>query len=575
MRTSQYYLPTIRETPADAVIASHRLMLRAGMIRKLASGLYSWLPLGKRVLRKVEEVVREEMERAGALEAWLTAVQPGELWKETGRWQDFGPELLRFRDRHNREMVLGPTHEEVITDLIRHELTSYKQLPLHLYQIQTKFRDEIRPRFGVMRAREFVMKDGYSFHADSACLQREFDNMHATYCRIFDRLGLDYRSVAADAGAIGGHNSREFHVLAQSGEDQILFSDSPDSDYAANMETAQPAPLAAQRPAPCQTMTRLATPAVGSIAELIANHGLPIEKTVKTLIVTAAGDCDSDCVALIVRGDRELNELKASRLPEVATPFTMASTEKIRATLGASPGSLGPVELPIPCIVDEEVAIMADFCAGANKDGEHFTGINWERDAHYTRTADLRNLTEGEPSPCGKGRLQIRRGIEVGHIFQLGQKYSQSMQAGVLDRNGKKIWMHMGCYGIGISRVVAAAIEQHHDERGIIWPDSMAPFHIALILLKRGKSTAAQEVAETLYNTLTSEGFEVLLDDRQASPGVKFADMELIGIPHQVVISERGVEDNSLEYKNRRQGDSLKLTPAQLLDKLRSTSTAC
>ncbi len=568
MRTSQYYLPTLKETPADAVVISHQLMLRAGMIRKLANGLYSWLPTGKRVLRKVENIVREEMDRSGALETWMPVTQPVELWQETGRVNDFGPQLLRFKDRHGREMVLGPTHEEVITDMVRHELNSYKQLPVNMYQIQTKFRDEIRPRFGVMRSREFLMKDAYSFHLTKDCLASEFENMHDTYCRIFDRLGLDYRAVAADSGAIGGEGSKEFHVLAESGEDDIVFSDA--SDYAANIEKAEALAPAGERSAPSEEMTRVPTPNAKTIDQLVEQFNLPIEKTVKTLIVKASEECEAQLIALMVRGDHELNEIKAANLPEIASPLEMASDEEVRAAIGAGFGSLGPVGLTIPCIVDRTVAKMADFGAGANTEGEHFFGINWDRDATFTRVEDLRNVVEGDPSPCGNGNLFIKRGIEVGHIFQLGRKYAAAMNASVLDENGKDSIMFMGCYGIGVTRVVAAAIEQNHDDHGIIWPDVIAPFQIALVPLKIEKSEAVREASETLYNELTAAGFDVLMDDRKASPGVKFADAELVGIPHRVVISDRALEAGELEYKNRRTGESLNITIDAVVTELKS-----
>ena len=567
MRTSQYYLPTLKETPADAVVISHQLMLRAGMIRKLASGLYSWLPNGTRVLRKVENIVRQEMDRSGALETWLPVAQPAELWQETGRWYDFGPELLRFNDRHGRDMLLGPTHEEVMTDLVRHELNSYKQLPVNLYQIQTKFRDEIRPRFGVMRSREFLMKDAYSFHLTEACLKQEFQNMHDTYCRIFDRLNLEYRAVFADSGAIGGDGSKEFHVLAASGEDDIVFSDS--SDYAANIEKAEAIAPIGERPAPIAEMTRVPTPNAKTIEQLVEQFNLPIEKTVKTLIVKASEESDHPLIALMVRGDHELNEIKAANLPEVASPLEMADDAEVKAVIGAGFGSLGPVGLTIPVIVDRTVAKMADFGAGANVDGEHFFNINWERDANYTREADLRNVVAGDQSPCGNGTLFIKRGIEVGHIFQLGKKYSEAMNAAVLNENGKDSVMFMGCYGIGITRVVAAAIEQNHDERGIIWPDAIAPFQIALVPLKIEKSEAVRAAAEKLYQELTAAGFEVLMDDRKASPGIKFADMELIGIPHRIVISDRALETGELEYKHRRTGDSVNIALADIVDEMK------
>ena len=567
MRTSQYYLPTLKETPTDAVVISHQLMLRAGMIRKLASGLYSWLPAGTRVLRKVENIVREEMDRSGAMETWLPAAQPAELWQETGRWYDFGPELLRFNDRHGRDMLLGPTHEEVMTDMVRHELNSYKQLPVNLYQIQTKFRDEIRPRFGVMRSREFLMKDAYSFHLTEECLEQEFQNMHDTYCRIFDRLNLEYRAVFADSGAIGGEGSKEFHVLAASGEDDIVFSDS--SDYAANIEKAEAVAPAGERPAPTADMSRVPTPNAKTIEQLVEQFAQPIEKTVKTLIVKASEESGHQLIALMVRGDHELNEIKAANLPEVASPLEMADDAVVKAVVGAGFGSLGPVGLTIPVIVDRTVAKMADFAAGANVDGEHLFNINWDRDASYTREDDLRNVVEGDPSPCGNGTLFIKRGIEVGHIFQLGQKYSAAMNASVLNENGKDSIMFMGCYGIGITRVVAAAIEQNHDERGIIWPDAIAPFQITLVPLKIEKSEAVREASEKLYQELTAAGFEVLMDDRKASPGIKFADMELIGIPHRIVISDRALETGELEYKHRRTGESINIALNDIVSEMK------
>lgn len=553
MRTSQSLIPTLKESPTDATVISHQLMLRAGMIRKLAAGMYTWLPLGLRVLRKVETIVREEMDRSGAQEILMPMVQNAELWQETGRWDQFGPELLRFKDRHQRDFVLGPTHEEVITDMVRNDLNSYKQLPLTLYQIQTKFRDETRPRFGVMRGREFLMKDAYSFHISHDCLKNEYQNMRATYCRIFDRLGLDYRVIEADSGAIGGSGSHEFHVLAESGEDDIVFSDS--GHYAANIEKAEAITPTDPRPAPTMAMHVVDTPDAKTIAELTNQFELPIEKTVKTLIVVASEDCEADFVALLIRGDHTLNEVKAEHLPEIVSPLQFATEENIRSIMNAGAGSLGPVKLTIPCIVDRTVAQMSDFSAGANIDDKHYFGINWERDCHYTREADLRNVVAGDNNPNGDGKLFIRRGIEVGHIFQLGTKYSEAMNATVLNENGKAVVMTMGCYGIGVSRIVAAAIEQNNDHQGIIWPEALAPFQIALIPLKIEKSEQVREQAEKLYATLTAAGFDVLMDDRKASPGVKFADMELIGIPHRLVISDRGLASGTLEYKSRRGGD--------------------
>ena len=553
MRASQFLIATLKETPSDAEVVSHQLMLRAGMIRKLASGLYSWLPMGLRTLRKVERIVREEMDRSGAQEVLMPAAQPAELWQESGRWEQYGPELLRINDRHNREFCIGPTHEEVITDLIRRELKSYKQLPANFYQIQTKFRDEIRPRFGIMRSREFIMKDAYSFHTDGESLQQTYEVMHATYTRIFERLGLDFRPVQADSGSIGGDSSHEFHVLAESGEDAIAFSDS--SDYAANIEKAEALAPAGERPAASAELELVDTPNAKTIAELVEQHGLPIEKTVKTLIVKASDETDADYVALLVRGDHELNEIKAEHLPEVAEPLTFADEAQIRAAIGAGPGSLGPVKLELPVIADRTVAKMADFGAGANIDGKHYFNINWGRDCAEPQVADLRNIVEGDPSPDGNGKLVIKRGIEVGHIFQLGTKYSEAMDAKVLDANGKSVVMTMGCYGIGVTRVVASAIEQNNDESGIIWPDAIAPFQVALVPMNPEKFDNVRETTEQLYNELLAAGIDVLMDDRKERPGVKFADMELIGIPHRVVISDRGLKNGTLEYKGRRDTD--------------------
>ncbi len=553
MRASQYLIATLKETPADAEVISHQLMLRAGMIRKLASGLYTWLPMGLRTLRKVESIIREEMDRAGGQEVLMPAIQPAELWEESGRWEQYGPELLRVNDRHNRSFCIGPTHEEVITDLIRRELSSYRQLPANFYQVQTKFRDEIRPRFGVMRSREFIMKDAYSFHINEESLQQTYEIMHATYTRIFDRLGLDFRPVQADSGSIGGNSSHEFHVLAESGEDDIAFSDS--SDYAANIETAEALMPIGARPAATQELTLVDTPNAKTIAELVEQFDIAIEKTVKTLIVAASEESEADFVALLVRGDHELNEIKAEKLAEVAEPLRMATEEEIRQLLNAGPGSLGPINLPIPCIIDRTVAHSSDFSAGANIDGKHYFGINWERDLAVPAIADLRNVVEGDPSPDGTGHIVIKRGIEVGHIFQLGNKYSAALNAKVLDENGKAVVMEMGCYGIGVTRVVAAAIEQNHDENGIIWPDTIAPFHIALIPLNPEKFDDVHKTTEALYAQLTEAGYDVLVDDRKERPGVKFADMELMGIPHRVVISDRGLKNGTLEYKGRRDED--------------------
>jgi prolyl-tRNA synthetase len=552
MRTSRFPLQTVKETPADAEIASHRLMLRAGMIRKLAAGLYTWLPLGLKVLRKVERIVREEMDRSGALEVSMPAVQPAELWQESGRWQQYGPELLRIQDRHHRDFCFGPTHEEIITDLARAELRSYKQLPVNFYQIQTKFRDEVRPRFGVMRAREFLMKDAYSFHVDQASLAETYDVMHETYSRIFRRCGLDFRAVQADTGSIGGNASHEFHVLAASGEDAIAFS--TDSDYAANVELAEAVVPADAPAAPAEEARVLDTPDAKTIADLVGQFGQPIERTVKTLVVAAAdpetGD-EQGLVALLVRGDHELNAVKAEKLPRVASPLRMATEEEIRAAVGAGPGSLGPRDLPLACIVDRAAAVAADFSAGANIDGKHWFGLNWGRDLPLPDVADLRNVVEGDPSPDGQGTITIARGIEVGHIFQLGTKYSEAMKAVVLDEAGKAVTMTMGCYGIGVSRVVAAAIEQHHDDRGILWPASIAPFEVALLPMKYAKSFRVREAVEDLYERLRAVGIEVLLDDRDVRPGFMFADMELIGVPHRVVVGDKHLDDDKVEYKGR------------------------
>ena len=567
MRTSNFPLQTLKEVPADAEIASHRLMLRAGLIRKLAAGLYTWLPLGLRVLRKVEFIVRDEMNRAGALEVLMPAVQPAELWQESGRWDKYGAELLRLTDRHHRDFCFGPTHEEIITDLARNELRSYRQLPINFYQIQTKFRDEIRPRFGIMRAREFLMKDAYSFHADQASLQATYDQMHATYCRIFERCGLDYRPVAADTGSIGGSGSHEFHVLAESGEDAIAFS--TDSDYAANVELAEAVVTTSEAPPPGTEMTLVDTPDAKTIGELVEQFDQPIEKTVKTLIVVGAEQTDTALVALLVRGDHELNAVKAEKLPQVASPLEMASEAQIRAAIGAGPGSLGPVGLEIPMVVDRAVAVINDFSAGANSDGQHYFGINWGRDAALPPVADLRNVVEGDPSPDGKGTLTIARGIEVGHIFQLGQKYSEALNATVLDENGKAITTTMGCYGIGVSRVVGAAIEQHNDDQGIAWPAAIAPFTLALIPMQMKKSQRVREAAEKLYGELLAAGIDVLFDDRDARPGVMFADMELIGIPHRVVIGERGLDKGELEYRARSDDENRMLAIDGFVDFIR------
>lgn len=551
MRASRFLIATHKETPSDAEVISHQLMLRAGLIRKLAAGLYNWLPMGLRVLRKVESIVREEMDRAGAQELLMPVVQPSELWEESGRWQQYGGELLRIKDRHDRDFCLGPTHEEVVTDIIRDELKSYKQLPVNFYQIQTKFRDERRPRFGVMRAREFVMKDAYSFHINKESLDETYKIMHDAYIRIFERLGLDFRPVQADSGSIGGSSSHEFHVLASSGEDDIAFS--TESQYAANIEKAEAIAPAGERPAPSQDMTKVATPDQRSIAEVSALLSLDPAQCLKTLIVLGEAEDGETAplIALILQGDHELNEVKAEKLEGVASPLQFAPEERIESEIGAKVGSLGPVGLTVRTITDFSAAQVADFCCGANETGSHLTGVNWERDQALGETADLRNVVEGDQSPDGKGTIIIKRGIEVGHIFKLGNKYSSAMNASVLDENGKAKIMEMGCYGIGVSRIVAAAIEQNHDDNGIIWPAAMAPFQLAIIPLNMHKSEDVANKAEELYKEFQAKGIDVLMDDRNERPGFKFADMELIGIPHRVVISDRGLKNGTLEYKGR------------------------
>jgi len=557
MRVSKLLLATLKESPSDAEVISHKLMLRAGMVRKLASGLYTWLPLGLRVLRKVENIIREELNRVGSQEVLMPATQPSELWKESGRWEQYGPELLRMKDRHGREFCFGPTHEEVITDMVRNELRSYKQLPASFYQIQTKFRDEIRPRFGIMRSREFLMNDAYSFHIDEASLNETYEEMHATYCKIFDRIGLDYRPVQADTGSIGGNASHEFHVLADSGEDDIAFSS--DSDYAANIEFAEAIAPATERPVATQQMELIDTPNAKTINELIEQFKLKIEDTVKTLIVHANKESEHTLTALLVRGDHELNEIKSEKLSGIASPLCFATDEEIRDAIGAGPGSLGPVNLKIPCIIDHSVAVMSDFSAGANIDGKHYFAINWERDLELPEIADIRNVVEGDPSPDGKGTLSIKRGIEVGHIFQLGKKYTEALKATVLDDKGKATVMTMGCYGIGVSRVVASAIEQNHDDKGIIWPESIAPFQVVITPMNMHKSDILKPVAEKLYNDLKELNVDVLFDDRKERAGIMFADMELIGIPHRIVLGDRGLENGMVEYKGRRDADNTEI----------------
>ena len=551
MRFTEYPINTTKETPAEAELLSHQLMLRTGMIRRVAAGIYSWLPMGLRVLRKVEHIIREEMNRAGALEILMPAVQPAELWQESGRWAAYGPELLRFRDRHKREFVVGPTHEEVITDIARRELRSYRQLPVNFYQIQTKFRDEVRPRFGVMRAREFIMKDAYSFHADEASMAQGYAAMRAAYIRIFTRLGLRFRSVQADSGAIGGSNSEEFQVLAESGEDAIAVSDG--DEFAANLELAPAAAPTQPRAAPGRPLEKVATPRMKTIADVAAFLDTPPERCLKMLLVDAR---DGGAVALVLRGDHELNALKAQRLPEVANPLRMASAATVLAATGAEPGFVGPLGIKCPIYADHWALNATDFVCGANAPDQHLRGVNWGRDLPDPPAADLRNVVAGDASPTGRGRLQIMRGIEVGHIFQLGRKYSQAMNATVLDESGQAVTMLMGCYGIGVTRIVAASIEQNHDERGIIWPDPLAPFHVVLIPLNLQKSTQVRTAADALYGALVQAGIEVLYDDRDARPGVKFADAELLGIPHRLVLGERGLQAGSCEYRHRRATDS-------------------
>ncbi|GMR20147.1 MAG: proline--tRNA ligase [Gammaproteobacteria bacterium] len=571
MRVSRLLLATVKETPADAEVVSHQLMLRAGMIRKLAAGLYTWLPLGLRVLRKVEAIVREEMDATGAQEVLMPAVQPAELWLESGRWEQYGPELLRFQDRHQREFAFGPTHEEIITDLIRREIKSYRQLPANFYQIQTKFRDEIRPRFGVMRAREFLMKDAYSFHLDTDSLQKTFNEMRDTYSRIFTRLGLAFRPVAADSGAIGGSGSEEFHVLADSGEDAIAICNK--CDYAANVEQAPALPPVGKRGNDLKVIKEVATPGQHSIEEV--SHFLKIapETMVKTLLVKGVGGA----IALILRGDHELNIIKAERLPEVAKPLELITPGEVEAAAGCEPGSIGPKGLDLPVIADESAARLVNFVCGANENGKHLINVNWQRDVHEPQVADLRNVVAGDPCPhpqpagseCS-GNLEIKRGIEVGHIFQLGDKYSEAMKATCLDESGNSVIMVMGCYGIGISRIVAASIEQNHDDKGIVWPDAIAPFQVCIVPIGLHKSANVAREVEKLYDTLKSSGVDVLLDDRNERPGVMFSNMDLIGIPHRLVVGERGLKNSVVEYKARRASETEEWPLDQVVDKLRS-----
>lgn len=569
MRASRFLFATLRETPNDAEVISHQLMLRAGMIRKLASGLYTWLPMGVRVLNKVEAIIREEMNRAGSLETLMPVTQPASLWEESGRYVQYGPELLRFKDRHTNDFVLGPTHEEVITDLARNELKSYKQLPMSFYQIQTKFRDEIRPRFGVMRSREFIMKDAYSFHVNQASLQETYDVMYDTYCRIFTRLGLDFRPVQADTGSIGGSGSHEFHVLASSGEDDIAFSTA--SDYAANVEMAE-AVLVGERAAPTQELSIVETPNQKTIADVSAFLNTDPAHSVKALLVQGIADEQgkTPVIALFLRGDHELNEIKAEKHPLIASPLTFA-TEAQLAEYGLTAGFCGPqglVEKGLTVIVDRAASVLSDFVAGANAIDQHATGLNWERDAQFTEVYDLRNVVEGDPSPDGQGTLQIKRGIEVGHIFQLGQKYSEALGCKVLGEDGKPLVVTMGCYGIGVTRVVASSIEQNFDEKGIIWPTAIAPFEIAIVPMNAHKSPRTLEAAEALYTELQAAGYDVLLDDRNERPGVKFSDLELTGIPHRIVIGEKGLDAGTFEYKGRLDSESVNISKEELLAKI-------
>jgi prolyl-tRNA synthetase len=564
MRLSQYPISTLKEVPADAEIISHRLMLRTGMIRRLAAGIYVWLPFGLRTLRKVERIVREEMDRAGALELSMPTVQPAELWKESGRWSKYGPELLRFKDRHDREYAYGPTHEEVITDIARRELRSYKQLPVNFYQIQTKFRDEIRPRFGVMRAREFLMKDAYSFHVDEASLAEGYRQMYDAYSRIFTRIGLKFRAVQADGGSIGGNVSQEFHVLADSGEDAIVFSNA--DDYSANLEMAASLPPSTPRAAAAEALTKIPTPHARTIAELSAQLGVDAARCVKTLLVDGS---EGDVVALVIRGDHELNAVKAQKLPGVANPLRMAGAERVRKSTGAEPGFIGPIGFAGRIYADYAAAHLADFICGANEKDMHLRGVNWGRDLPEARAVDIRNVQRGDPSPSGRGTLEIARGIEVGHIFQLGQLYSEAMHASVLDEQGKALTMYMGCYGIGVTRIVAAAIEQNHDENGILWPEAIAPFQVVLVPINYQKSARVRETADSLYRQFTAAGIDVMLDDRDARPGVKFADSELMGIPHRIVIGERGLDAGNLEYRHRGATESKEIPAADPLGYIR------
>jgi len=568
MRTSKLLLATLKESPANAEVVSHQLMLRAGMIRKLASGLYTWLPIGLRVLQKVEKIIREEMNRFGGQEVLMPVVQPAELWMESGRWQQYGAELLRINDRHQREFCLGPTHEEVITDLIRQNIQSYKQLPANFYQIQTKFRDEIRPRFGVMRSREFIMKDAYSFHTSEQCLKNTYADMHQCYTSIFTRLGLNFRAVDADTGSIGGSGSHEFHVLAESGEDDIAFSDS--SDYAANIEMAEALAVTSNYETGYSELKLIDTPEQKTIKEVSDFFNISAEQCVKTLIVKASDDAVSELVALVVRGDHEINPIKAEKLAQVYSPFTLASDEEIKDAINCSVGSIGPIKLDMPVIIDRSAETCTNFVCGANIDGKHYQGVNWNKDITNYEVEDIRNVVAGDPSPDNQGKLVIKRGIEVGHIFQLGTKYSQALNASVLNEEGKAQIMPMGCYGIGVTRVVAAAIEQNHDKYGIIWPKAIAPFQIAIIPMNMHKSERVKEVANKIYDELKNAGIEVLFDDRKERPGVMFADMELIGIPLRLVIGDKSLDKNVLELKFRDGREAVEIAADNYLDDITS-----
>jgi prolyl-tRNA synthetase len=568
MFASRFLISTLKEAPSDAEVASHKLMLRAGLIRKVAAGIYTWMPMGLRCLRKVENIVREEMNEAGAIEVLMPAVQPAELWQESGRWAHYGPELLRFKDRHERDFVVGPTHEEVITDMARREIRSYRQLPRHFYQIQTKFRDEIRPRFGVMRSREFLMKDGYSFHASYDDLVREYGNMYDTYHRIFSRIGLQFRAVAADTGSIGGTGSHEFHVIAETGEDDIAYC--PDSDYAANVELAEALAPKQPRPAPSAGLQKVHTPGVKTIAELADFLNLPAERTVKAVVVEGDDAAGRAPVLLLLRGDHELNEIKAQKLPGIAEPLAFASSEAIQAAFSAAPGSLGPIGFKGRVVMDRSVAVMTDFVIGANEDDWHYTGANIGRDFAECEVADLRNVVAGDPSPDGKGTLSICRGIEVGHIFQLRTKYAAALDCKFVDEGGREQVMEMGCYGIGVSRILGAAIEQNNDERGIIWPAAIAPFEVVICPIGYDKSDAVREAADCLRGELLAHGIDVILDDRGERPGAMFADWELIGVPQRVVVGDRGLKEGMVEIQGRRDSEAMRIPPAEAPAALRA-----